>query len=66
MPVDLESSFLKMVEDGRNQRKALQLAMSLLRRFQSGDPAVWMDASKAMPDLEVIEARSKEIDATDQ
>jgi hypothetical protein len=57
--VDLESSFLKLMDEGRKQREALIEAVDLVRRFQIGDPAVWIDAARAMPRLEEVEAQAR-------
>lgn len=62
MAISLEGDFLRMIEDGKKQRVALETAMDLVRRFQSGDPAVWMHAAKAMPQLEEVAARAKQIE----
>lgn len=60
MPLSLESDFLKLIEESKEQRAALLAALELVRRFQGGDPSVWMDAAKTMPMLEAVEKRLKE------
>lgn len=66
MPISLESDFLRMIEDGKTQRAALHAAIDLVRKFQIGDPDVWRQAAQAMPQLEEVDARAHEIDATQQ